>query len=78
MSTGTVGKVGTGLSEDLDLDKDSTDDYAHYVRKIALVAGGPVEALCGKKWRPRKKADGLPVCPACKDMMDLLHAMDGV
>lgn len=76
MSTAVLGS-STDLSEDLDLDKDSGDEHKHLVKKVALFAGGTVEALCGKKWVPSKSPDDLPACPTCEDMMELLKAMHG-
>ena len=53
---------------------DGDDDrVAHYVRKDDIVRsnveGVPVRALCGKTWIPNRVPDGLPVCPACREIM---------
>lgn len=77
MSTATLGSA-TGLSEVLDEDKDSGDEFKHYVKIRYLAAGGEVEALCGKKWTPGKSTDGLAPCPSCEELMEVLKAMDGV
>ena len=57
---------------------DGEDDrVAHYVRKDDIVRsnveGIPVKALCGKTWIPNRVPDGLPVCPACTEIMARLR-----
>ena len=56
---------------------DEGDDYAHYVRKADIVRsnveGVPVKALCGKVWIPSRLPDGLPLCPACRKVMEALR-----
>jgi len=65
---------------DPQLDDGGDDDrYSHYVRKEDItrsaVDGVPVKALCGKKWLPGRDPEKFPVCPVCKDMMEMLEAM---
>jgi hypothetical protein len=53
------------------------DEFAHWVRKADIVRsnveGVPVKALCGKVWIPSRIPDGLPLCPACKKVMETLR-----
>lgn len=60
-------------------DGDSDDRWSHYVRKEDImrsaVDGVPVKALCGKVWVPGRDPEKYPVCPSCKDMMNMLEAM---
>lgn len=53
------------------------DGQAHYVRIKALLAGGVVVALCGKKYIPIEiaRAAERPICPACAELMGMLEAM---
>lgn len=75
--------VRQGTSEALDTDLEEEDDdhrMAHYVRREDIlrsaVDGVPAVALCGKKWFPGRDPDRYPMCPRCKELMDLLRAMD--
>ncbi len=54
------------------------DGQAHYVRIKALLAGGPVVALCGKKYIPTviAEAGDRKICPMCKELYDLLKMME--
>lgn len=55
------------------------DGFAHHVRVKALMAGGPVVALCGKKFLPRVvgAAVDLPLCPKCEELMGMLELLYG-
>lgn len=55
------------------------DGYAHYVRIKALMLGGAVTALCGKRYVPTviAQAADREVCPKCADLMEMLRMMDG-
>ena len=57
------------------------DRFAHYVRKEdivrANVEGVEVVALCGKKWIPNRDPDRYPICPTCKDIMEIIRANAG-
>lgn len=59
------------------------DLFAHYVNtKIwdlteAMVNGTPVQALCGKQWVPTRDALRYPVCPTCKEILDMIHPPEG-
>lgn len=80
----TLPKLGTATLEqtrtDPQLDDGDDERYSHFVKKDKIVAsaveGTPVTALCGKVWIPNRDPQKFPVCPKCKDMMDLLHSFD--
>lgn len=73
---------GSGTTTVLDpreLPQDHDDDLFHYVRKDSItesaVLGNVVTALCGAQFPVTKTPKpGSPVCPACKDMMDMLRS----
>jgi hypothetical protein len=50
--------------------------FAHYVRKEKIlesaVSGDPVIALCGKVWVPGRDPQRFPVCPACKEIYEMI------
>lgn len=54
------------------------DRFAHYVRKEdilrANVEGVEVMALCGKKWIPNRDPDRYPICPTCREVMEVIRA----
>lgn len=56
------------------------DGKAHYVRIKALLAGGVVVALCGKKYIPTVIAGAVdrPVCPKCAELFSFLQMMDDI
>ena len=61
---------------------DHGDELFHYVRKDHIVesavTGAIVTALCGATFPVTRAAKpGSPVCPACKEMRDLLRDMGG-
>lgn len=53
------------------------DGKAHHVRIQALMTGGVVVALCGKRWVPQviAGAEKLPVCPTCKELMAIFEML---
>lgn len=72
-----------GTSEELDTDLEEEDEdsrMSHYVRREdvlrSAVEGVPAVALCGKKWFPNRDPEKYPLCPRCKELMDLLRGMD--
>ncbi len=81
----TLPRLGTATLEqtrtDPQLDDGDDERFSHFVKKDKIVAsaveGTPVTALCGKVWIPSRDPQKFPVCPKCKDMMDLLHSFDG-
>jgi hypothetical protein len=57
------------------------DRFAHYVKKEDIlrsnVEGVEVMALCGKKWIPNRDPDRYPICPTCKEIMEVIRAATG-
>jgi hypothetical protein len=43
----------------------------------AYITGSHVTALCGKRWVPTRDPNNYPVCPTCKEALDLAIAMKG-
>jgi hypothetical protein len=74
--------VRQGTSEALDEDLDDRDDnrMAHYVKRDDIlrsaVDGVPATALCGKTWFPGRDPDKYPLCPRCKELLELLRSME--
>ncbi len=74
---------------DVDLDQRTdlrtTDDgdherFAHVVVPAsavteAYITGAPVTALCGKTWVPSRDPGRYPMCPTCKEILDLARSM---
>lgn len=61
-----------------DLEVSEPDGFAHYVRIKALMEGGVVVALCGKRYVPTVVGGEVvdrEVCPKCAELMGFLHAM---
>lgn len=52
-----------------------SERFSHYVLKEkigdAVIYGTPVEALCGKKWVPSRDGSKYPVCPECKELLEM-------
>ena len=59
---------------------DGEPKFSHYVKKdsimLSAIEGTPSEALCGKKWVPSRDPKKYPVCPTCKEMLEMLKMMD--
>lgn len=53
------------------------DGRAHYVRITALMEGGPIVALCGKKFVPKTIAEAgdREPCPKCVELMTFLEML---
>lgn len=68
----------TKILPEVDPEVSEPDGNAHYVRIKALMAGGAVVALCGKKYVPTEIANAgeRAVCPKCADLMELLKMME--
>lgn len=81
----TTPRLGTSTLEDTRTDPqtDDGDDerYSHYVKKdklmSSMVEGSPMTALCGKVWVPSRDPEKFPLCPKCKELMDMLHSWHG-
>jgi hypothetical protein len=62
----------------------TTDDgdhekFAHVVVPAsavteAYITGAAVTALCGKTWVPTRDPGRYPVCPTCKEILDMARA----
>lgn len=68
----------TEVLPEIDKDVTENDGKAHWVRVRALMQGGAVVALCGKKYVPNDIATaGLKeICPTCQELYKLLESMD--
>ena len=69
--------VKTDVLPEIEEEITEFDGHAHHVRIKALLAGGPVVALCGKKFVPTiiAGADAIPVCSKCAELMAMLDLM---
>ncbi|ADP84364.1 Protein of unknown function DUF3039 [Pseudofrankia inefficax] len=51
------------------------DDYSHFARREdivrASIEGGRVTALCGFKFEPVRDPSRFPVCPKCKELVEM-------
>lgn len=76
----TAPTIGTStVLEPREKPAEHDDDLFHYVRKDSItesaVMGTVVTALCGAVFPVTKTPKpGSPVCPACKEMMEMLRA----
>jgi hypothetical protein len=54
------------------------DGFGHFVRIKALLEGGPVVALCGKKFVPKTIAEAgeKEPCAKCAELMAFLELLD--
>ncbi len=55
------------------------DGLAHYVRIKALIEGGEIVALCGKKYIPTVFGAAvldLEICLSCVELMAMIISMD--
>jgi len=76
--------VHVDLDERTDV-RETTDDgdhekFAHVVVPAsavteAYVTGTAVTALCGKTWVPTRDPGRYPICPTCKEILDMARAM---
>lgn len=62
------------------LDEGDHERMAHIVTPAsavteALVTGGQVTALCGKRWTPSRSPEHFPVCKTCEEV--LAHRIGG-
>lgn len=72
--------LDTSVLPDIEEEISEFDGMAHFVRIKALLQGGVVVALCGKRYIPTivgAEVCDLPVCQKCRDLMDLLESMYG-
>ena len=78
LRTGT-GTGTTTVLEPREYPADEDGELFHYVRKDSIVesavTGAVVTALCGAVFPvTRTPKPGSPVCPACKELLDMLRA----
>ena len=63
-----------------DTDIGEGDGYAHYANKAeiicAVIEGGTVTALCGRRFPPIRDPQRFPVCPRCKELAAMLWGPD--
>jgi hypothetical protein len=61
--------------ETSDTRTDEGDDHSHYARREeivrASVEGGRVTALCGYKFEPVRDPSRFPICPKCKELVEM-------
>ncbi|WP_018505294.1 DUF3039 domain-containing protein [Parafrankia discariae] len=61
--------------ETSDTRSDEGDDLSHYARREEIVRasieGGRVTALCGYKFEPVRDPKRFPVCPKCKELVEM-------
>lgn len=73
------------LRPDVDLrttDEEDHERFAHVVVPAsavteAYITGATVTALCGKTWVPTRDPGRYPVCPTCKEILELARAARG-
>ncbi len=70
--------TGTQTLPEIQEETTEADGKAHYVRIKSLLTGGPVVALCGKKYVPTEIALAAEreICSKCKELFELLEMMD--
>ncbi len=69
----------TDVLPEIQEDTTEADGKAHLVRIKSLLAGGPVVALCGKKYVPTIVGASVmdrPQCSVCVELFELLKAWD--
>ena len=78
--TETDVRPGTSEALDTELDDESDDNrFSHYVKRDdvlrSAVEGVPATALCGKKWFPGRDPEKYPVCPVCKELVEMAEQL---
>ena len=58
------------------IDEGDHEKFAHVVVPAsavteAYITGTPVTALCGKTWVPTRDPNRYPVCPTCKEVLEM-------
>lgn len=69
----------TQILPEEDTDVSEPDGKRHYVRIEALIAGGPVVALCGKKYIPTivgQEVFNRDQCEPCETLFVMVQSMD--
>lgn len=73
--------TATEILPEIDKDLSEFDGHAHYARIDEIVAGGPLIALCGKKYIPTvigPEVCNLPLCAACDQLMAMIKSMEEI
>lgn len=56
-------------------DTDGNKIFAHYAEAAKVtesyVLGTPIEALCGKMFIPHRDPRKYPICPECKELVEI-------
>lgn len=75
MSTATETDVTLETQEGIS----EPDGKSHYVKIKAIFAGGPVVALCGKKYVPTLVGGAVmdkELCKPCEELFEMVKSMD--
>lgn len=75
----SVMSTETQILPEEDTDVSEPDGKAHYVRIKALIQGGPVVAMCGKKYIPTivgTEVFNREQCAPCEDLFQMFRSMD--
>jgi hypothetical protein len=56
-----------------------SDRFAHYAKRDEImranVEGGKITALCGWEFEPVRDPSRYPVCPKCKELVDMAEQL---
>ena len=77
--------VDVDLDERTDLRTTEDGDHEKFAHVVvpasavteAYISGTPVTALCGKTWVPTRDPGRYPVCPTCKEILEMARATRG-
>lgn len=58
------------------IDEGDHDRFSHVVYPKsavteAMISGVPCTALCGKRWVPSRDPKRYPICPTCKEIVEM-------
>ena len=58
------------------IDEGDHDRFSHIVYPKsavmeAMISGVPCTALCGKRWVPSRDPKRYPICPTCKEIVEM-------
>lgn len=70
--------TATEILPEVQEDITEPDGKAHYVRTKSLMQGGPVVALCGKKYIPTEIMGALDrkICKTCEELYAMLASLE--
>jgi len=74
-----------GVRPDHDIRPTADGDHERFAHVVvpasavteAYITGSPVTALCGKTWVPTRDPGRYPVCPTCKEILEMARSMRG-